>query len=244
MLLMAVLSTGCTSDPRQSRIRDSPVVPFGELFAPADTVRLDPSILIGQIGFLDVNQEGDLLVTDRIGQSVHLFSSSGEHLRTYSVPICLPDLEDFYPVSSRFIGKGQVLTMQPGGAAVVFSADGSCVDADRRWPEPSFNFCANGDSIFILRPPLRKDSDPAVAVYTSDLHKLREITLERSKLPVLNSGVHSGILGRGMDCFGDGPYFTYLESMDAIPAYVKTGLTQQRPEFFLNGHRTYCEGSP
>ena len=236
MLLMAVLSVGCTSDPQRSQIVDSPVVPFEELFAPADTIRLDPSIIIGGILFMDVNQEGDFLVSDGIGNSVNLFSSSGEHLRTYSVQECLPDLESFQPFSSRFMGTGRVVTMGFGGAVVVFSADGRCVGATRHVSVSSLGFCASGDSIFFLGLPLSKDLRPTIVVNSPELQRLREIPVEWPEFPVLNAG-RSGIPGRNIDCFDDGPYYTYLGSMDAMPARFDAESAQQRLEFFAERPR-------
>ncbi len=236
MLLMAVLSVGCTSDPQRSQIVDSPVVPFEELFAPADTIRLDPSIIIGGTLFMDVSQEGDFLVSDGIGNSVNLFSSSGEHLRTYSARECLPDLESFQPFSSRFMGMGRVVTMGSGGAVVVFSADGRCVGATRHLSVPSFGFCASGDSIFFLGLPLSKDLRPTIVVNSPELQRLREIPVEWPEFPVLNAG-RGGMPGRNIDCFDDGPYYTYLGSMDAMPARFDAELAQQRPEFFAERPR-------
>ncbi|MCY3999523.1 MAG: hypothetical protein OXF84_01775 [Bacteroidetes bacterium] len=47
--------------------------------------------MMSGISTMDVNQVGKLLVGDGLGSSVHLFSSSGDHIRAYSIPKCLPD---------------------------------------------------------------------------------------------------------------------------------------------------------
>ncbi len=234
LLLLAAPLVGCTDVPEQYQILDSPVVPFSELFAPADTIHLDPSIIVGQISFLDVNQEGNFLVTDGVGRSVDLFSSSGKHIRTYSVPECLPDVGNFHPYSSRFMGKGYVVTMTWQGSVVVFSTDGHCVGATRRLPDPSLGFCPSGDSIFFLSLPLpmrEAKKHNTIVVYSPELHRLREIPVEQPKFPALNVG-RLGIRGRNIDCFGDGPYYTYLGSMDAVPVHFGAELTQQRAEFY------------
>ena len=213
---------------------DSPIVPFDELFAAADTIRLDPSIIIGQISFLDVNREGRFLVTDGVGGRVDLFSSSGEHIRAYSVPDCLPDLERLYPFSSRFLGEDHIVTMTLRGAVVVFGTDGSCAGATRRLPFPSVGFCTNVDSIFFLGIPLpvnKVSGRNTIAVYSPELRKLRDIPVMWPEFPMLNVG-RGGIMGRNIDCFSDAPFYTYLESMDAIPARSHVEITQQRPEFF------------
>ncbi len=184
--------------------------------------------------FLDVNQEGDFLVSDGNGSSVYLFSSSGEHLWTYSAQECLPDLESFQPLSSRFMGTGRVVTIHSGGAVVVFSAGGRCVGATRRLPDSSRGFCASGDSIFFFGVPLPTPealNQNSIVVYSPGLHRLREIPAEWPKFPALNVN-YGGFLGRNIDCFSDGPYYTYLGSMDAMPARFDAESAQQRPEFY------------
>ncbi|MCY3614498.1 MAG: hypothetical protein OXH03_05305 [Bacteroidetes bacterium] len=234
LLLLVVLPVGCATSPQQSRILVSPVVSFDELFAPADTIRLDPSVITGWISFLDVNQAGSLLVTDGIGRSVNLFSSTGEYVRAYSVPECLPDIENFHPFSSRFLGQDHVVVMTLRGAVVVFGTDGRCVGATRRLPESSIGFCTSDDSIFFLGIPsiMSRTSDQnAIIVYSPELRKLREISVGLPEFPVLNAG-RVGIIGRSIDCFGDGPFYTYLGSMDAIPALPNENFSKQRPEFY------------
>lgn len=231
---MAVLFVGCTDAPQRSQTLDAPVVPFDELFAPADTVRLDSSIIIGAIMFLDVNQEGDLLVTDFIGGSVNLFASSGEHIRTYSPRKCLPDDEDLTPYSARFAGKGHVVTKDLESRVVVLTADDRCVGATRRMLHRFKGFCASGDSLFFFvwpDPYLTSSSYNSVVVNSLELQSLRDIPVEGPKFPRLNLPF-VGMWDRSIDCFGDGPYFTYLESLDAIPVRFDAQLTQQRPEFY------------
>ncbi len=48
-------------------------MPFDELFVLQDTLRLDPSMLIGQVGFLDISARDEILVTDHVANSVYLF---------------------------------------------------------------------------------------------------------------------------------------------------------------------------
>lgn len=234
LLLLVVLPVGCATPPQQSGVLDSPVVSFDELFASADTIRLDPSVITGWISFLDVNQAGSLLVTDGIGRSVNLFSSSGEYVRAYSVPECLPDIESFQPFSSRFLGADRVVVMTFGGAVAVFSIDGRCIGATRRLPEPSLGFCTSNESIFFLGIPsemTRTSDQNAIIVYSPELRKLHEISVKLPEFPVLNAG-RFGIIGRNIDCFHDGPFYTYLGSMDAIPALLNENFSTQRPEFY------------
>jgi len=214
---------------------DSPLVDFGDLFDSADTIRLDPSIIISQISFLDVNQEGRFLITDFISRSVHLFSSSGEHVRPYSVAECLPDdAENYSPFSSRFLGRDYIVVMAFSGAVAVFRTDGHCVVATRKTSKPSFGFCTSNDSILFLGlpwPVKNSIEPPTIIIYSSDLQKLNEIPVKSPEFPVLNMG-RGGIVGRNIDCFNDGPFYIYLGSMDAIPVHSNRNILYQRPEFY------------
>ena len=60
---------------------------------------------------------------------------------------------------------------------------------------------------------------------------MREIPVAWPRFYILNVNF-GGIIERNIDCFGDGPYYAYQESMDAIAARPAGAVTQQRPEFY------------
>jgi len=192
--------------------------------------------MMSGISTMDVNQVGKLLVGDGLGSSVHLFSSSGDHIRAYSIPKCLPDdSPKFYPSGVRFLGQDKVIVMTLSGAIAVLSIDGRCIKASRRLSRLSMGFCTSNDSIFFLGIPLPVGIDstlpPIITVYSSELHQLDEIPVKIPEYPVLNAG-RGGIMGRNIDCFGNGPLFTYLGSTDAIPVDSRQDILPQRPEFY------------
>ncbi len=232
LLFLLLLAVGCTSSdaPRRHTV-DAPLVPFNELFALEDTIRLDPSILIGQVTFLDVNQEGHLLVSDMIGKSIYRFSASGEYVMTYSVSECLPDEKDFTPMASRFIDGDRILTMNIGGPFVVFDAAGNCLAASRRLSETFISFCAKDDSLHML-PISGLPSGVSVAVYSAALERLGETRVEDPEFRELNLGRY-GHPGRTLECFNDGPYYTYLGIEDAIPVRANAETVRALPPFFV-----------
>ena len=62
-----VVAAGCaTSDSPLRNTVESPIVPFGDLFASPDTIRLDSEVVVGTVDFLDVSREGHLLIADEI----------------------------------------------------------------------------------------------------------------------------------------------------------------------------------
>ncbi len=235
LLLVTALLGGCSSDP-QYQVVEPPLIPFEELFVLEDTIRLDPSVIIGRISFMDTDPDGNLLITDSIGDSVFLFSPTGEHIRTYDPLKCLIGREEFNPWNSLFMSEGKIMTTHVSYGAVVFNPDGSCFSTVQSTPTPFWNSCVHNDSLFYYTPVAMASSDASLVVYSSKLVKLHDIPVKPTAFPELNDG-RMGITGRSIACFDDGPYFAYQESMDAQPAYAKAELTLQRPKFFVDRPR-------
>ena len=235
LLLATVVLGGCTPDPQQ-QVVEPLLVPFEELFVLEDTISLHPSVIIGQISFMDTNPEGNLLITDGISDSVFLFSPTGEHIRSYDPLKCLIGREKFHPWNSLFMNEGKIMTTQLSYGSVVFNPDGSCFSTVQYTPTPYWNSCAHDDSLFFYSPVAIRSSDASLVLYSSKLVKLHDIPVKPTIFPELNDG-RMGRLGRSIACFDDGPYFAYQESMDAMPAYSKTELTLQRPKFFVDRPR-------
>ena len=212
VMALAALLPACNIDSPMSELRRSPLVQFEELFAAHDTIRLEPSVIIGTIDFLDINPNGELLISDFMGRGIHRFAPSGNHVNSYSTEECLPDDPGFAPMSSRFIGSGKVMTIQFGGAAAVFEADGSCIAATRRLEAGSRAICAHNDSIFVHR--VYVEDMASIGAYTPDLGVLDDMEIEPPRFIRLN-GFFQGQLGRSIECFDDGPYYIYAENIDA-----------------------------
>ena len=228
-VLVFILATGCKSERATSRTISSPVVPFGELFTVADTVRLDPSVVIGSVSVLDVNEQGEVLVSDHVGRGIHRFSPSGAYVRSYAKANCLPDEGNLMPGISRFIGNGRVMTIVPGGAAAVFEENGSCAEATRRLEAYSKAFCASRDFIFMHR--VYVEGKATMGVYSPALEAMDDLEIEPPRLVRLNQ-FFGGLVGTSVACFEDGPYYIYAESMDGIAARPRSSTTRYQPEYF------------
>ena len=63
------------------------------------------------------------------------------------------------------------------------------------------------------------------------LETIGEILIEPPRLIFLNR-YFGGQRGRTIDCFDDGAYYVYAESMDAIPVESSLSRTQYKPDFF------------
>ena len=54
---------------------------------------------------------------------------------------------------------------------------------------------------------------------------------------------YAGQLGRTIECFHDGPYYIYNESMDAIPVHRADSVLRHRPAFFAERQKDLPIGS-
>ena len=229
IILLMIGAAGCGPEEPMSRIIRSPVVPFAELFSVADTVRLDSSVLVGNVGFLDVNTQGEFLVSDHVGRGVHRFSPSGSHVHSYSASDCLPDEGNFMPMSSRFLEDGRIMTMQFGAGVAVFDTNGSCVAATRQLEPRTSGFCVHQGSIVVQS--IYVGGQASMGVYSPALESLDDLEIESPRLVGLNQ-FSPGLMGTRVACFTDGPYYVYGESMDGIAARPGASTIQYQPEFF------------
>lgn len=226
---MVLYSISCRSEESAVHTVRSPTVPFDELFMLKDTLRLDPDVLVGEIAFIDVNPRGEILVTDHQADITHLFSPSGNHLQSYSAFACLSDDVFFYPWSTRFLGNDHIVAMQFAGPAIVFNVDGSCYANTKMLMPYAKAICIQEDSIFAQQVGTQEQA--TANVYSPMLEKIGEIFIEPPRLISLNMNF-AGQRGRTIDCFDDGPYYVYAESMDAVPVRSSSSGIQYRPDFF------------
>ena len=236
-ILLAGLLTGCipnANDQSELTVRPSVMVPFEDLFTPEDTLVLDPSVILGQLSFVDVDASGSVLVTDEVSNLVHLFASTGQHQATYIMDTCLPIDGQHRVWTSRFASDDRIILSTQSGTMVVFDRSGNCLAAKRRLLYPLRSFCARGDSVFVFRGPrgLGDALTSVAGVFTMDLELQREIRLENPEFEKLNI-TYLGSPGRDMDCFSDGPYYKYHEDMDARSAYGRSEVVRTRPDFFV-----------
>ncbi len=226
-----VVATGCAaSDSPLRNIVESPIVPFGDIFASPDTIRLDSEVLVGIASFLDVSQEGHLLIADEISKSALHFSASGKHIQTYLIGTCQPDHADDRVKFVRFIGGGRVMLLGGDGSVAVFDESGGCAATEFRFPIGLEGACAVGDTV-LIQPGYTAYVKPEVHAVTRDLEMLDIWQIEEPEFPRLNRR-YKGFGGRSMACFADGPYYKYAEWSDALPVFSHANVAQVDPVFF------------
>ena len=230
-----VVAAGCsTSDSPLRYTVEPPIAPFGELFAPPDTIRLDSSVVIGTVSFMDVSQEGHLLITDRTSRSTYQFSASGKHIQTYILGTCQPDHTNERVRVARFIGGGRVMLVGGDGAVAVLDESALCAATEYRHPLIEAA-CAIGDSVFMqarYSPYLK----PVAYAVARDLEVLDTWQIAEPEFRRLN-GFWKGLAGRSMECFADGPYYKYAEWPDALPVFSPGNVAQVDPAFFTKRER-------
>ncbi len=226
-----VVAAGCaTSDSPTRNIVESPIAPFGDLFASPDTIRLDSEVVVGTVDFLDVSREGNLLITDEISRSVHHFSASGKHIQTYLIGTCQPDHTGKRVNLARFIGGGRVMLLGGNGLVAVIDESGDCTATEIRHPIGIEGACAIGDSV-LMQSSYIPYFKPEVHAVTRDLEMLDTWQIEKPEFPRLNV-LFKGLRGRSMACFADGPYYKYVEWSDALPVFNRGNAAQVDPVFF------------
>ncbi len=230
LVVFLLASYGGKPAPKVERtVELSNLVPFDELFASPDTVILDPSLLVGQIWFIDADASGHLLVTDISSGLVYLFEPDGHHISTFDKDVCYPNDTGHFVEAARFADNGTILVNTLEGFMVVFDRAGDCVTARRDLTSPILSFCTWGDSLFTFLSP---DRTQMFEVYTTDLVFQRAIEHTPPEFPRLNSN-YRGYHGRNMDCFQGGVLYKHHEDMDAKPVSGQALRTQVRPEFFV-----------
>ncbi len=99
---------------------------FHRHFEKSKTIQVPAEIPVGQISFMDVNADGEILLTDRVGRSVILIDSEGNLKKTLTPEGCDENIS-WRPTEAYFASDGSVFVVgaQPWG--IRFSEDGECI---------------------------------------------------------------------------------------------------------------------
>ncbi len=218
------------------RVEDTRLVEFDEVFALEDTVRLDPSVLIGWIWDLDVNSAGEILITDYGARNASVWSATGQFLRELSVEECDPGA-GFQPFGAQFVGNGHIMAYDGRGRAYVFDGAGKCVmNAKGAEFVNITSACAREDTIFAMPHPRPRGAPVAkLKAYSRSLVLLEEIAIEPPQWPNLAAQVVTP--GRSLACFDDGVWYMYQGHMDASSVQPQSAQVQYKPPYFVKRRR-------
>lgn len=222
ILGLAVISACQPEEVRNRVVNSSGFVEAEDLFTPVDTVRFDASVLIGSIRFVDMSGKGEFLLTDQVMRALHVFTASGDHIRTFKVTQCNPE-HDGAPRSAKFLENGNIIVVTSQGA-YTFNADGSCKE---RLPTPilaNASFCERRDTVYFFSPSHR----PQMHAFSIESGTIRDYDLRMPLFPRTTS-VNRGYRGRQIACFERGVFYRYAESSDGEPLFLDDDPIVHRP---------------
>ena len=220
--------SACQPDEVRYRvINSSGLVEAEDLFAPVDTVRFDASVLIGTISFVDISGNGDFLLTDGVMRALHVFTASGDHIRTFKVTQCNPE-DDLRPRSAKFLENGNMIAVTSRGV-YTFNADGSCKERLPTLIRDNASFCERQDTVYFISPSRRPR--PQIHAYSIESGTIRDYDLRVPQFP-RTTGVKRGLRGRQIACFERGIFYRYSESSDGEPLFLGNDPVVHRPMFY------------
>ncbi len=219
--------SACRPAGQGYRVVVSDFMEFEDLFTPIDTVRLDASVLIGSITFLDKSDQGQILVTDREARAIHVFSSSGRHLRMLEITQCNPE-DTGRLLSTRFLKNGSMIATTTQGVYVL-NANGSCQRRLLELPPNRPSFCERQDTVYLLNPRVRPL--PQLHAYSIESGGVRVYDLRKPRFP-RTTALRGGSEGRGIACFDRGVFYRYAESSDGEPLWPGNDLVLHQPKSY------------
>ena len=214
---------------------------FDAVFQPLDTVRLDHNVLLTDISVVDVSDAGEILVIDRRDtrdRDLHVFDQSGSHVRTVDVADCDPGAS-FWPFEARFVGQSRIAATSFSGFAFLFDEDGKCIVVGRTAAHRNIDsICSRTDTIFSLQNVW--PGEASIVVFSSLLAPLDSFQIQPPIFPWFHMG---WVEHRRIGCFQDGPWYTYGESIDAIPLRSHEGVIRYLPSFHAAPKRDAPSGN-
>ena len=227
ILGLAYISACQPEEVRNRMVNSSGFVEAEDLFTPVDTVRFDASVLIGSIGHVDLSGKGEFLLTDEVMKALHVFTASGNHIRTFKVTQCNPE-HDGSLRSAKFLENGDIIVATSQGT-YTFNADGSCKE---RMPAPisdDASFCERQDTVYFINPSRRPR--PRIHAFSIESGTIRDYDLRTPQFP-RTTGVKRGYSGRQIACFESGVFYRYAEGSDGEPLFLDDDPVVHRPIFY------------
>ena len=131
--MILIMIASCSNADREidatsddySRKSISSVLHIDDIFTLEREVVLTDSIFIAHHTYLDVDTDGDFLLTDLFGQQVVLFDRNGHHKKTLSTELCDPGFP-WSPFQARF-KPDQNIIVNSSEWGYEFSNEGNCI---------------------------------------------------------------------------------------------------------------------
>ena len=180
-------------------------------------------MLIGQISFVDLSNQGEFLVTDEITRALHIFTASGRHVRTIEISRCNPE-DNGRLLSARFLENGSMIATTPWGVYAI-NADGSCKQRLLELPPNRPSFCERQDTIYFTNHRTRP---PQIHTYSLESGAVGNYNLRKAKFP-RSIAIYGGYMGRHIACFNHDIFYRYAESSDGESLWSKSDPVMHQP---------------
>lgn len=224
---LAHISACQPEEVRYRVVNSSGFVDAEDLFTPVDTVRFDASLLIGSIGYVDLSGKGEFLLTDGTMKALHVFTASGNHIRTFKVTQCNPE-DDGSVLSAKFLENGDIMVATSRGA-YTFNEDGSCKVRLPTLIRDNASFCERRDTVYFISPSRRPR--PQIHAFSIESGTIRDYDLRMPQFP-RTTGVKRGHRGRQIACLERGVFYRYAEDSDGEPLFLDDDPVVHRPMFY------------
>ncbi|MGQ9798059.1 MAG: hypothetical protein ACUVRG_02025 [Ignavibacterium sp.] len=99
---------------------------FYNLVTKVRTIKPDEKILIGSINSLDIDKNGNILITDRVANQVYLLDPNGKLIRTLLPDSCHPGF-NWRPFDAKFDKSGNILVLNANPWGYRFYKNGKCL---------------------------------------------------------------------------------------------------------------------
>ncbi|MDE2956825.1 MAG: hypothetical protein OXU68_07470 [Bacteroidota bacterium] len=227
-VLVAVVAGCASKQPQPLPVIEPPIVPFAQVFTLADTLRLDSAVVVGGIEYIDVNSDGDILVSDGFAPEAYVFDRRGRAKHTFRPSDCVPSWTGTSGIT-KWGPHGTAVYRGPVGI-VVFNEMGQCAESDTEIGNVRAA-CTIADTIYTL-PVYARLIFRKIRAYSMELDKLWAVAAVDPKFPNLNEIVRPNE-GFAMACFTDGPYYVTVGSPDARAVWGQGGMQfKVHPTFF------------
>ena len=111
-------------------------------------VRLSEEYPVGSVRFIDIDDEGQLLLSDGAALKALLFKQDGQFIRSLESDECHPGAE-WTVLTAKFVFGDRILAVNATGRSLFFDANGECIGAAHEDFYPMLDFCTFSGGQFI-----------------------------------------------------------------------------------------------
>lgn len=204
---------------------------FTKYFKKIKEIQLDDKILLAVISNLDINEEGNLLVTDNVGKKVYLFDANGKVKKILSADTCHPGF-NLNPIYAKFTKENEILLVNSGPWGFRFKKNGDCLgDVDQSFVAP-LHVCFKNNGNMIGYYNYNENG----GAYLEEMDPLGKPIKKFGEFPQDLSNIVSRLEGGGIVCDNNNNIYQLdvtsptVKKYDSKGKYV--GKISRKPSYF------------